>query len=156
MSARRLFRLLAIPCAVGALTALMLAATPPASARRTDDLIASRDAFGQLRTLTTNGSFDLQNPFFKDLGTNGRTCFSCHRPDEGWTITPDEVQQRFTATRGLDPIFRTNDGSNCEGVDVSTVGRRRKAFSLLLSRGLIRVGIEVPPNATFIVDSRED
>jgi len=135
---------------------VLLVATPPASARRAEDLIASRDPFGQLRTFTTNGSFDPQNPFFKDLGTNGRTCVSCHRPEQGWTITPDEVQQRFVATRGLDPIFRTNDGSNCEGADVSTVGRRRKAFSLLLSRGLIRVGIDIPANAEFIVDSVDD
>jgi hypothetical protein len=154
MPANGYFRILAA-LGAGALVVLLVAA-PPASARRADDLIASRNPFGQLRTFTTNGSFDLQNPFFKDLGTNGRTCFSCHRPDQGWTITPDEVQQRFVASRGLDPIFRTNDGSNCEGADVSTVGRRRKAFSLLLSRGLIRVEIDVPANAEFMVESVDD
>ncbi len=128
----------------------------PARADRADDLIASPDPFGQLRTFTTNGSFDLNNPFFQDLGTNGRVCFSCHRPDQGWTVTPDDVQQRFTASRGLDPIFRANDGSNCENADISTLAKRRKAFSLLLSRGLIRIGIDVPPNAEFIIDSVDD
>ena len=156
MRAKRSFRYFAIPGAGGALMAFMLAATPPAAAHRSDDVIASPDPFGQLRTLTTNGSFDLQNPFFKDLGTNGRTCFSCHQPDQGWTITPEDVQQRFTASRGLDPIFRANDGSDCENADLSTLAKRRKAFSLLLARGLIRVGIDVPANAEFIVDSVDD
>ncbi len=39
----------------------------------------------QVRTFNVNGALDLDNPFFKELGTNGRTCFSCHRPAQGWT-----------------------------------------------------------------------
>src|SRR5262245_17792344 len=127
--------------ATAALCAILMVAIRPATADREDRLIASRDPFGQLRTYTTNDGFDLENPFFKDLGTNGRVCFTCHRPDQGWTITPEAVRDRFDDTRGLDPIFRTNDGSNCEGADVSTLRKRRAAYSLLLSRGLIRVGI---------------
>jgi cytochrome c peroxidase len=93
------------------------------------------------------------NPFFQDLGTNGRSCFTCHRPAQAWTITPPELADRFDRTSGLDPIFRSNDGANCEGADVSTVSKRRQAFSLLLTRGVIRIGIEVPAGAEFeIVD----
>jgi hypothetical protein len=127
-----------------------------AAAHHDDALIASRDPSGQLRTFTTNGEFDLQNPFFQELGTNGRACFSCHRPDQGWTVAPRDVQRRFDESRGLDPIFRSNDGSNCEGADISTLSRRRKAFSLLLTRGLIRVGIDVPSNAEFTIDAVDD
>src|SRR5262245_59326625 len=87
---------------------------------------------------------DTNNAFFQDLGTNGRTCFSCHRPAEAWTVTPGELRERFERTAGLDPIFRTNDGSNCEGADISTLRKRRGAFSLLLKKGLIRVGLDVP------------
>ena len=140
----------------GAVLMTLTLASRPAGASRADDLIGSRDPFGQLRTYTTNGSFDLQNPFFEDLGTNGRACFTCHRPDQGWTITPDDVRQRFVASGGLDPIFRSNDGSNCEGADVGTLSKRRRAFSLLLSRGLIRIGLEVPANAEFIIDRVDD
>jgi hypothetical protein len=107
---------------------------------------------GVHRTVSTR-AIDLDNAFFQDLGTNGRTCFTCHRPAEGWTITPAEIRERFERTRGLDPIFRNNDGSNCEGADVSTLRKRRGAFSLLLEKGLIRVGLEVPAAAEFeIVD----
>ena len=27
------------------------------------------------------------NPFFQNLGTNGRTCFTCHQPQTGWTVS---------------------------------------------------------------------
>lgn len=108
---------------------------------------------GVHRTLSTAGAIDTDNPFFQDLGTNGRSCFSCHRPAQAWTITPEEVQHRFAQTKGLDPIFQTNDGSNCEGADVSTKPRRRRAFSQLLEKGLIRIGLPVPASAEFdIVD----
>jgi len=104
------------------------------------------------RTHSERG-IDTNNAFFQDLGTNGRTCFSCHRPAEAWTVTPIELRDRFERTAGLDPIFRNNDGSNCEGADVSTLRKRRGAFSLLLQKGLIRVGLDVPANAEFeIVD----
>lgn len=96
----------------------------------------------------------LTGAFFQSLGTNGRSCSSCHRPAEGWTISAAEVQERFFQTRGLDPIFRTNDGSNCDhDIDTSTLQGRRKAYSLLLSRGLIRISISMPGDAEFTVES---
>ena len=96
----------------------------------------------------------LKGAFFQSIGTNGRSCSTCHLPAQGWSVSADEIQQRFTQTRGLDPIFRTNDGSNCDhNIDTSTVDGRRKAYSLLLSRGLIRVALAVPSNAEFTVQS---
>jgi hypothetical protein len=73
---------------------------------------------------------DSDNPFFKELGTNGRRCVTCHQPAQAWSITPAELGDRFDRTDGLDPIFRTNDGSNCAAADVSTTRKRRHAFSL--------------------------
>ena len=49
------------------------------------------------------------NLFFAALGTNGRSCATCHLPAQGWTITPDELRDRFERTDGLDPIDRTRD-----------------------------------------------
>jgi hypothetical protein len=61
---------------------------------------------------------------------------------------------RFLLTQGRDPIFRTNDGSNCdENIDTSTLQGRRKAYSLLLSRGLIRISLPLPDGAEFSVQS---
>ena len=95
---------------------------------------------------------DLSGPFFQSLGTNGRSCASCHRPAQGWSISADEVRRRFELTQGLDPIFRTNDGSNCDhNIDTSSVGARGKSYSLLINRGLIRIALPVPGNAEFEV-----
>jgi hypothetical protein len=106
---------------------------------------------GMLETLSMN-EFDLNNPFFQSLGTNGRACATCHLPDQGWTIAANRVKERFEATQGLDPIFRTNDGSNCDHtIDVSSEAGRRHAYSLLMDRGLIRVALAVPGNAEFEV-----
>lgn len=101
-----------------------------------------------------NRSIDLTGPFFQSLGTNGRSCSSCHRPAEAWSVSAAEVQLRFLLTQGLDPIFRTNDGSNCDlQIDTSTVEARRTIYSLLLSRGLFRIALPVPAAAQFRVVS---
>ena len=111
---------------------------------------------GVHRTLTTTGGMDEGNPFFQELGTNGRSCFTCHRPAQAWTITPAELGERFDATAGLDPVFRVNDGSNCLAADVSSIGKRREAFSLLLTRGVIRIDLQVPAHAEFDVIDVDD
>src|SRR5271167_3837554 len=104
---------------------------------------------GAAATFSTAGKVDLTGPFFQSLGTNGRACVSCHQPSTGWTVTPQNIEARFDATNGTDPIFRPNDGSNSPDADVSTADARRSAYSMLLNKGLIRVGIGIPPNAEF-------
>jgi hypothetical protein len=111
---------------------------------------------GVLGTLTAGGSFDQGNPFFAKLGTNGRTCGTCHGPAQAWSITPSELAGRFERTAGLDPIFRANDGSNCEGADLSTLEQRRRSFSALLSKGVIRIGLDVPAGAEFEIVAVDD
>jgi len=101
---------------------------------------------------TANKPIPLTGAFFQSLGTNGRSCGTCHRPAEGFGISAAEVNLRFLMTGGTDPIFRTNDGSNCDqNVDVSTLEGRRTAFSLLTSRGLIRIALSAPAGAQFTV-----
>src|SRR5262249_18508663 len=107
------------------------------------------DPSGSFRTFDVDGAIDLGNLFFQSLGTNGRSCGSWREAADGWTVVPARVQARFRATGGTDPIFRTNDGSNSPYADVSTVAARRRAYSMLLTKGLIRVGIGVPANADF-------
>jgi hypothetical protein len=103
---------------------------------------------------TTGGGIDLTGPFFQSLGTNGRSCATCHQPSDGMSVAAANVQQRFTLTQGLDPIFRTNDGSNCNhNIDVSTLAGRSAAYGLLRTRGLIRIAIAVPVNADYQVVS---
>ena len=126
-----------------------------AKAQALPNLFPFPNASGLLETYNTgNAAIDLTGPFFQSLGTNGRSCASCHRPAQGWGISAAEVRSRFQATQGLDPIFRTNDGSNCDhNIDTSTAGGRAKAYSLLINKGLIRVALTVPPTAEFNVIS---
>src|SRR6266481_1998567 len=103
---------------------------------------------------TTGGGMDLTGPFFQSLGTNGRSCGSCHQPSDGMSVSAVNVQQRFSLTQGQDPIFRTVDGSNCNhSIDISTLAGRSAAYSLLRTRGLIRIAIAVPASADYQVVS---
>ena len=104
---------------------------------------------GTAVTISTNGFIDRRNPFFRELGTNERSCLTCHQPAEGWTITPKGLRDRFQQTRGTDPVFRLVDGANSPQADVSTPHAREKAYSMLLSKGLIRIGLPVPATAEF-------
>jgi cytochrome c peroxidase len=125
------------------------------SAQSLPNLFPLPNGSGLLETYNVNNApINLTGAFFQSLGTNGRTCASCHVPTEGWTVSAAELQLRFLLTQGLDPIFRTNDGSNCDqNVDTSTLQGRRQAYSLLLSKGLIRIALSVPTNAEFTVQS---
>src|SRR5262245_18184311 len=101
---------------------------------------------------TIGGGIDQTGPFFQILGTNGRSCSSCHQPSDGMSVSAASIEQRFVQTDGLDPIFRTVDGSNCNhDIDVSTRAERTAAYSLLRTRGLVRVAITVPANADYDV-----
>jgi hypothetical protein len=122
------------------------------------------DATGLFTTVSSHGFIDLNNEFFQDLGGNGRRCVSCHVPTVGWTITPAQLQRTFEATDGgarddglgLGAVFRTFDGSNAPNADVSTLRKRRAAYSMLLARGVIRVGLPIPANAEFELIAVDD
>ena len=112
------------------------------------------DPAGRFANLNLGGPTDTAtNPFFQDLGSNGRRCVTCHQPSDAFSVTPAHIRERFEASRGTDPIFRPVDGANCPTADVSSLEERREAYSLLLSRGLIRIGIAVPANADYQVVS---
>jgi len=118
--------------------------------------ISGTNLHGKDKTISTAGFIDLDNPFFKSLGTNGRSCASCHASTQGWTITPKGVQAVFEKTQGLDPLFRLVDGANSPDADVSTVEKRRQAYSMLLNKANIRVGIGIPADAEFELVHVED
>src|SRR5690349_9250348 len=81
----------------------------PARGQSLPNLFAFPNGASKLSTYNAgNKPIDLTSPFFQSLGTNGRTCASCHQPAQGWSISADEVKLRFALTLGLDPIFRTN------------------------------------------------
>ncbi len=126
--------------------------------RRPDriQLHQARNDSGLAVTISTNGFIDRRNPFFRELGANGRSCVSCHQPEEGWTITPRGLRERFDRTQGRDAVFRPNDGANSPLADVSTLPAREQAYSVLLAKGLVRVGLPVPATAEFELAKVDD
>ena len=139
-------------------------------ARRCDDHnrmannVPVRDDSGAYTSVSSHGFIDLNNEFFQDLGGNGRRCVACHVPTAGWTITPKQLKATFEETEGgkfddglgLSSVFRTNDGANSPNADVSTKAKRRQAYSMLLDKGLVRVGLAVPATAEFELVAVDD
>src|ERR1700728_3891125 len=98
------------------------------------------DFTGFSGTYSTTGSVDLSGPFFQSLGTNGRTCGTCHQPDNAFGLSAVDAQFRYFTSRGKDPLFAQIDGSTCPTGRIDS--------SLVLNNGLIRIGLTVPPNTT--------
>src|SRR6476661_5959687 len=58
-------------------------------------ILVTQNQTGFATTVSTQLTIDRNNPFFRELGTNGRTCVDCHQPDAAWSITPRNLQQLF-------------------------------------------------------------
>ena len=72
-----------------------------------------QDKTGAVATFNAAGDIDENNPFFQSLGTNGRSCGTCHRADEAFSISAKGVREVYEQTHGEDPLFAAVDGANC-------------------------------------------
>ena len=92
------------------------------------------------------------NAFFASLGTNGRTCATCHQPPSGMSVSVANIAARYRATRGTDPIFAGVDGANCPNNLPPHTGKGeafQAAHSVLLQRGAFRIFLPVPAGAEY-------
>ena len=80
------------------------------------------------------------HPFFTP-GANGRACVTCHQPIDAMSISTKTLNARWDATGGADPVFDMSDGGNCPNLSRED----RASHSLLLDRGLFRIGLPWPP-----------
>src|ERR1019366_1150070 len=64
-------------------------------------------------TYSSAGNVDMSGPFFQSLGTNGRTCGTCHQPSDAFGLSAANAQLRYLITGGRDPLFDQVDGSTC-------------------------------------------
>ncbi|HTJ64815.1 MAG TPA: hypothetical protein VL899_13500 [Alphaproteobacteria bacterium] len=115
------------------------------------------DPTGIIETFQPSGPTQTKkNAFFQDLGTNGRTCFTCHQGDQGWGVSAQNIQLRFAVSFGLDPIFRPVDGAVCPSAATDSYYQKKQAYALLLDRGLIRIGLPILPAGEFAITNVSD
>src|SRR4030095_7103782 len=99
---------------------------------------------GLLGILNADGPLETKgHPFFEALGSNGRACVTCHQPANGMSLSVDAIREQWRTTGGRDPLFAAIDGSNCPSLPQSEAA----SHSLVLDRGLFRIGLPWPPVA---------
>jgi cytochrome c peroxidase len=112
------------------------------------------DATGRIATYQPAGpTVTAGNAYFASLGTNRRTCFTCHQPQSGWSMTPTNAQLIFLATKGTDPLFAPVDGANCPDAAVAAKSEYQKAeaSSQMLLKGNVRIFLPIPAGAQYKV-----
>jgi cytochrome c peroxidase len=159
----RLGKLL-VPCALALVGAFACEPPPDDGTEETTAAVTTTstfgDDFGSMQVFSTaSAGIDSTNPFFKNLGTNGRTCNSCHKLENSLGISTAKIKSIFTATNGLDPLFRINDGSNAPTgfyANTSSLTARQTSFSMLLNHGDIRVGQPLPATRDYNLAAVQD
>ncbi len=100
-------------------------------------------------TYSNAGRVDLSGAFFQSLGTNGRTCGTCHQPSDAFGLSAANARLRYILSRGKDPLFAQFDGATCPTGPLNN--------SLVLKSGLIRVGLTLPMSGVqFTIKAVED
>jgi len=118
-----------------------------------------RDDFGSLGTDRAKVLRGAVNFFLPFPGGNGRSCATCHDPQDGFSLSPATVEarwQRLQRARRFypgadDPLFRSIDADD-----------GRDDFTLLRTRALVKVRVPLParvrltddPTATHVTLSR--
>ena len=133
---------------------------PTASPQATPSVIPQmqidKDPSGMIATFQPSGATQTAgNAFFQNLGSNGRTCFTCHEPQDGWSLSAQHAQARFAADPN-DPLFRLVDGATCPSDNVSTLDAKRAAYGLLTKKGLIRIGLPMQSTMEFQILQVDD
>ncbi len=112
------------------------------------------DPTGVVATYNTAGPIDesAKNPFFQALGTNGRSCGTCHLAKDAFGLSGSSIRALYAQSRGADPLFAVVDGANCpQNASVDP-----QSHSLLLQNGLIRISMQVPANSQFQIQVYRD
>src|SRR5581483_6010504 len=98
-------------------------------------------------TTTSNNAF-----FSSTLGVNGRSCITCHQPQNGWGLAPSTVVTTYANTLGRDALFQPVDGSDCPNLGGAAYrygGGFVDARVQLFSNANIRIDLPVPQNADW-------
>jgi cytochrome c peroxidase len=139
-------------CAAAGNTTSTAATTTTPAAVIIPNLQRYTNATGSVATYTTAGSIDESTHFFQALGTNGRTCATCHQLNQGMSISASSTLALFNSSGGTDPLFAAIDGANCP----TAVAGDSASRTLLLNNGLIRIPVTLPATAQFTLTVTHD
>ena len=108
-----------------------------------------QDPSGAVATMQPNGpTLTAKNAFSQISGLTGAPASPVISRKTGGPSARDHVHDRFHADAN-EALFGLVDGATCPSDDVSTPHAKRKAYSLLLDKGLIRIGLPMPATAQF-------
>jgi cytochrome c peroxidase len=127
----------------------ILSGTIPASIPAS---LSFQNASGTITSYQPNGATTTSsNGFFSPLGSNGRTCFTCHQPQDGWALTPQSVQATYNLTHGNTPLFQAIDSAVCPS-DPRATSTNPMEFALshaqVLTKANFRIGVTLPARGT--------
>ncbi|WP_394828640.1 cytochrome c peroxidase [Pendulispora albinea] len=107
---------------------------------------ALTDAVGTSAYCSGRGSSVLRGAklfFFEFPGVkgNGRTCATCHRPEDGFALSPATAERLYRSSKGRDPLFKSIDADD-----------GKNDYTSLRTKGLVRVTLKLPPNVKLADD----
>jgi len=110
------------------------------------------DPTGLIATYNSSGNIDTGNPFFQSLGTNGRSCATCHQASDAFGLSAAHAEARFRFSKGTDPLFASVDGANCPTVSPGDAA----GHSLVTGNGLFRISLPLPTTTEFTISVVHD
>ena len=108
---RRLRAMIAVAALVGFAWGIeLVGATSPMFQDSIPNNHPEQNPGGFAATFSTQGAVNLTGEYFQAQGTNGRSCASCHTPEEAWSINPGTlrtpVRRNGWHSPGLQPARR--------------------------------------------------
>ncbi|HTB56580.1 MAG TPA: hypothetical protein VLC06_01840 [Polyangia bacterium] len=121
------------------------------------ELEPALDSAGIAATVTTTGTIDRTSSFFQPLGTNPRTCETCHGSGQGWSLTALGATILFVQSEGLAPLFLPHDeGARPDGNLSTEISRLVDFGPTTLARGLTRFTRTNPATSEYDVTAVND
>lgn len=116
------------------------------------NLFRFKDPSGVVATYNWRGPLDEKGPFFQSLGTNGRSCATCHIPANAFALSAPRAENIYDRTQGRDPLFAPVDAAVCP---VATENHPLN-FDLLRRYGLFRIALPLAANSQFTISVVHD
>lgn len=141
-----------LPRSVAVLVVSACAASAAFASVVIPNLFPFNDPTGGVATFSADGAIRTTSPFFASLGTNGRSCATCHVPSTAFGLSAADARARFAVTHGDDPLFTGLDGADCPDAPRAAAA----GHSLMLGNGLLRIALAVPQSPEFTVETVRD